>query len=320
MGKRFLGRFLFTSAVVLTAVPLAMAQELAGVVTSLEGTATVARVERSYARLLRFKDDVYVRDRITTGDQSIVRVLLGGKATVTARERSVLTITESSGVSTIHLDDGRISVAVSKGLMKRGEVIEIKTPNAVAAVRGTVVVAEVFPGGTVRSTISVLRGLVDVTGLDAARRTGSPVNVGVLQAVSVTGSNHVPQPSAITADAARRLTAEFRIVPREMPRATAAPTVELAMRQAVDDAANAGPAHRAAGNGSGASGARKDAGIASGDKQGRDSKNDEPTTADGRGKDSANGTVEAAAASVGNGVSLVDAVMSLGPAKKSGKK
>ena len=146
------------------------------------------------------------------------------------------------------------------------------------------------------------------------------MNVGVLQAVSVTGSNHVPQPSAITADAARRLTAEFRIVPREMPRATVAPTVELAMRQAVDDAANAGPAHRAAGNGSGASGARKDAGIASGDKQGRDSKNDEPTTADGRGKDSANGTVEAAAASVGNGVSLVDAVMSLGPAKKSGKK
>src|SRR5438552_19045664 len=114
-----------------------MAQGRAGLVTSLGGAATGGRVERSYARLLRFKDDVYVRDRITTGDQSIVRVLLGGKATVTARERSVLTITESSGASTIHLDDGRISVAVSKGLMKRGEVIGIKPPNEVAAGRGT---------------------------------------------------------------------------------------------------------------------------------------------------------------------------------------
>jgi hypothetical protein len=121
------------AAAVFTVAPCAIAQERAGVgvVTTLEGTVTVARVNLPSERPLRFKHNVYVRDRITTGDQSIVRVLLGGKATVTARERSVLTITESAGASTVHLADGRVSVAVSKGLMKPGEVIEIRTPNAV---------------------------------------------------------------------------------------------------------------------------------------------------------------------------------------------
>ena len=85
----------------------------------------VARVALPEPRPLQFKDNVYLRDRISTGERSIVRVLLGGKATVTARERSVLTITESPGVATIDLSAGRISVAVSKGLMKRGEVVDI---------------------------------------------------------------------------------------------------------------------------------------------------------------------------------------------------
>ena len=44
---------------------------------------------------------MFLRDRITTGGRSFVRVLLGGKATVTARERSVLTITEVPGVATV---------------------------------------------------------------------------------------------------------------------------------------------------------------------------------------------------------------------------
>jgi len=339
LADRLLGGLLFANAVVLTAAPCVIAQERAsvGVVTSLEGTATVARLELSHARLLRFKDDVYVRDRITTGDQSVVRVLLGGKATVTARERSVLTITESSGVSTIHLDDGRISVAVSKGLMKPGEVIEIKTPNAVSAIRGTVVVAEVVPGRTIRSTISVLRGLVEVIRLDAGQRVGRSVNVGVLQAVTVTGANPIPPPSVITADAARRLTSEFRILPREMPSAATAPAVELAMRQAIDDAEGAGRAHRAAEKSSGAAGARTDAGSAGRDKHDRESNNDTHDNRDGKGKDkdSVNEAVvgnvtapsgnalqsgTAATASGSGGVNLVEAVMNLVPAKKNAKK
>jgi hypothetical protein len=96
-------------------MPSAFAQDQAGIVTTLEGVAMVSRIALPEGRPLQFKDDVFAHDRITTGDRSLVRVLLGGKATITARERSVLTITEVPGVSTVHLEEGRISVAVSKG-------------------------------------------------------------------------------------------------------------------------------------------------------------------------------------------------------------
>src|SRR5947208_11403161 len=151
-----------------------------GVWTNIEGVATVARVALPEPRPLQFKDDLFLRDRITTGERSFVRVLLGGKATVTARERSVLTITEVPGVATINLGAGRIAVAVAKGLMKRGEVIEIKTPNAVTAIRGTVVIAEVspVPEGH-RSTITILRRLVRVTKLDQVCAAPGPAGQGV---------------------------------------------------------------------------------------------------------------------------------------------
>jgi FecR protein len=137
----------------------ALSQERVGVVTNLEGTAMVVRAAPLQTLELRFKDDVYLHDRITRAEHSVVRGLLGGKATVTARERSVLTITEMPNVSTIELQSGRISVAVSKALMKPGESIEIKTPNTITAIRGTVVVAEVVQeNGSTRSNITLLRG------------------------------------------------------------------------------------------------------------------------------------------------------------------
>jgi FecR protein len=202
-------------------------------VTNIEGTATVARLTQPDAQPLQFKDAVFLRDRITTGERSFVRVLLGGKATVTARERSVLTITEVPGVATVQLGEGRISVAVSKALMKPGEVIEIKTPNAVTAIRGTVVIAEVEPAGNgYRSTITILRGLVDVTRLDA---TGGPVGpavkVGALQRVSVIGAGPVPQPTSITQETAQNLASEFSMVPKDVPAASVEP-LNTALKEA----------------------------------------------------------------------------------------
>jgi FecR-like protein len=247
LANRFTGSLLLSTAALAVGIPSAFAQDHAGIVTSLEGVAMVSRIALPEGRPLQFKDDVFVRDRITTGDRSLVRVLLGGKATITARERSVLTITEAPGVSTVHLDEGRISVAVSKGLMKPGEVIQIKTPNAVSAIRGTVVVAEVFPGTTLRSTISVLRGLVEVTRLDTGHQVGKSVHVGAFQAVTVAGSRPLAQPSAISAADAQRLTADFRIVPRELTPGATAAAVELAKQHAMDDAKSSVSAGNVAG-------------------------------------------------------------------------
>ena len=59
-----------------------------GVVTTLAGTVTVARATLPAPQPLRFKDDVCMRDHITTAEKAAVRVLLGGKALVTVRELS----------------------------------------------------------------------------------------------------------------------------------------------------------------------------------------------------------------------------------------
>ena len=116
----------------------------AGVVTTLEGNVTAARTTAAQPVALKFKDDVFVNDRVVTGDRSLARLLLGGKAVVTVRERSALTVTEVPGRSTIDLDSGKVAVAVAKDKMRPGEQIEVKSPNAVAAVRGTVFVVEVI--------------------------------------------------------------------------------------------------------------------------------------------------------------------------------
>src|SRR5262245_14994011 len=80
----------------------------AGIVTALQGQATVARAALAEPAPLHFKDSVFVRDRITTRQDTVVRVLLGGRALVTVRELSVLTITEEAGGATINLTGGRV--------------------------------------------------------------------------------------------------------------------------------------------------------------------------------------------------------------------
>jgi len=169
----------------------------AGVVTTLEGNVTAARATIGRPVALKFKDDVFVNDRVVTGDRSLARLLLGGKAVVTVRERSALTITEVPARSTVELDSGKVAVAVAKAKMRPGEQIEVKTPNAIAAVRGTVFIAEVIratasadnaQGGTT-ANFYVLTGQVAVTSgtqvvtigpNNFATVTGGTVNTGIM--------------------------------------------------------------------------------------------------------------------------------------------
>jgi FecR-like protein len=165
-----------------------------GVVTTLAGNATVARVSLASPQPLRFKDDVFLRDRISTAEQSVVRVLLGGKALVTVRELSTLTVTEDTGRSAVDLSSGKIAMGVLRQRMRPGEVIEIRTPNAIAAIRGTVLVVELIPepggsSGAPRYTtkVHVLHGLVEVS--DPKNPGAPPVQVGAMESWSRTGSD-----------------------------------------------------------------------------------------------------------------------------------
>jgi len=204
-------------ALVLVAVwpSLVFGQEKTGVVTALEGHVMAARVAVPQPVTLKFKDDVYRNDRITTGDRALARMLLGGKAVVTVRERSVITITEAPGKSTIGLVAGKIGLAVAKERMRPGESIEVKTPNAVAAVRGTVIVAEVqsttAQAGASRPGIVthfyVLRGAIDVSQFVPGTNTptGGPLRVDTLQSFTAAGSAP-PHVDSITPDQVAQIT------------------------------------------------------------------------------------------------------------------
>ena len=141
------------------------AASVAGVVTGVSGQVTVSRTEATPLPL-RFKDEVFLRDRISTAERSLARLLLDQKALITVRELSELVITEQSGRSTVDLGAGKIAIGVARRRMRPGEIVEIRTQNAVAAIRGTVVVAEnlpVPPGAPPQSRIHVLSGYVDIT-------------------------------------------------------------------------------------------------------------------------------------------------------------
>ncbi len=190
-----------------------------GVVTTLTGQATVARASLPQPLPLRFKDDVFVQDRISTAEKSIVRVLLGGKALVTVRELSVLTVTEELGRSTVDLGSGKIAVGVARQRMRPGEILEIRTPNIVAAVRGTVLVVEIIrassdsQGGLISPTtnVHVIHGLVDV--FSTGRPGAPPVQVGTLQSYSQIGGTGGTLRN-LTAEAAQALFADLTSEPQ----------------------------------------------------------------------------------------------------------
>ena len=198
----------------------AQSDESAGVVTTVNGDATLIRaVAAAQPVSLRMRDEIFVRDRIQTRERSLVRVLLGGKALITVRELSVLTVTEEAGRVTVDLQSGKVGVAVVKARMRPGEIIEIRSPNATAAVRGTVFVVEVDPmqpgqAGSAPATttrVHLFHGALDVSArLDPAQPT---VRLGELQSVVVAG-NWLGAVKPISRDAVATLTADLK--PRQV--------------------------------------------------------------------------------------------------------
>jgi hypothetical protein len=216
----------------------------AGVVTTLQGTATVARASAPQPEPLKFKDDVFLKDQIVTGERSIVRILLGGKAVVTIRERSALTIHESPQTSTIEISSGKIALAVAKDRMKPGESVQVKTPNAIAGVRGTVVIADVTPpsrpGGSVTTRYTLLTGIVDVSQLDVpfGQRTGQEILLHPLQTVEIVGLTPPGAIQRISAAQGRAIASDYKVtLPTPPPAANTEVTdkqIEIAVQHSAE--------------------------------------------------------------------------------------
>lgn len=175
--------FFISAAVLLLNVSLGWAEVTtkAGTITLVIGKASVERGTPAEVQPVHFRDPVYLKDSITTEEESFVRVLMGRKALVTVSEMSVLTITEDLHQATINLDSGFIGLSVARKRMDDGEYIEIRTPHAVAAVRGTKVMAEVPTPDITRLT--VVEGHVDVYALSAPTQV---ISVSTLQSVQTT--------------------------------------------------------------------------------------------------------------------------------------
>jgi hypothetical protein len=224
-----------------------------GVVTRLTGEATVARAALAQPRALGLRDDVFVRDEIRTQERSLVHVLMGGKALLTVRELSVLKVTEEMGRVTVDLQSGKIGLAVVRQRMRPGEIIEIRTPNAVAAVRGTVLVMEIVPGpagsraGGLVTNVHLLHGALDVS-LRTSPGT-PPVSLQSLQTVAVTG-NVLGGVRALSGQEAAAITGDLKpkeaartALPEEFTASLLTQQVQRATEVAKTVAGDNGPGH-----------------------------------------------------------------------------
>jgi len=205
----------------------AESEESAGVVTTVNGSATLTRAAKLATPVsLRMRDDIFVRDRIHTQQHSLVRVLLGGKALITVRELSVLTVTEEANRVTVDLQSGKVGVAVVKGRMRPGEVIEIRSPNATASVRGTVFVVDVDPlpagkSGAASTTtrVHLFQGALDVSARHGAAQP--PVRLAAMQSIVVAG-NALSAARPLSREMVAALTADLK--PRQVQDTEAAPS------------------------------------------------------------------------------------------------
>ena len=207
MGARMLRQALAALLLAMLSATDALATG-AGVVTGVSGQVTVARATTP-SLPLKFKDEVFLRDRISTAEHSLARLLLDQKALLTVRELSELEITEEAGRSAVNLEAGKIAIGVARQRMRPGEVVEIRTQNAVAAIRGTVVVAEnlpVPPGSPPQSRIHVLSGYVDIT---PRNNPGAPpVRMVAPASIAIDGQS-VGVPVTLTETAHRQLLSDL---------------------------------------------------------------------------------------------------------------
>lgn len=162
----------------------APAQQNVGIVTALQGQAQLTRAGVHSG--LRFKDNLILRDTVDTATQSSVRILFGAKSTLTLRELSHFEVREevlSTGASrtSYSLSSGAGLVHVVRQLMNAGDEVQIQTPNAVAAVRGTTIHGQYRPE-LAQTTFTLLTGNATVTPQGLA-----PLNLTAGTSVTITG-------------------------------------------------------------------------------------------------------------------------------------
>jgi ferric-dicitrate binding protein FerR (iron transport regulator) len=143
-----------------------------GQVTALEGRVTVLRQGRFATALLTVRASIFQEDIVETERASKVKITLADATVLSLGEQSRLELAQFSHDLQLGRRSGRLAVvrglfrAVLKELTSFSNV-ELVTPTAVAAIRGTDFMAEVSADSTAivvldgRVTISNVRSIID---------------------------------------------------------------------------------------------------------------------------------------------------------------
>ena len=221
---------LLVIAVAALAIPATATDDI-GVVIAVNGTAALHRGSRP-AQAVRFKDKVQWRDVIETSKGASARLLLLGKTSLVVRELSRVELREEAvaggRAQTMAVLSGKVRAIVERSFMAKGEQVEVRSPNAVAAVRGTDFVVEVVPppahaqgfgmlaamdGGpivvqgpaNVTTLVYTIAGIVDVT-------NGATARITAFQGARVVGGG-IPERFAITRVDLPKITKELTVPP-----------------------------------------------------------------------------------------------------------
>ena len=84
-----------------------------GAIAALIGEGAITHATDAQRMPAKVTDEVYARDRIETGERSVIRVLMGGRITVTIRERSIVSITAPGSNIGTNVDTAEIAGTTS---------------------------------------------------------------------------------------------------------------------------------------------------------------------------------------------------------------
>lgn len=120
-----------------------------GTVLAVQGTAEVQTQNATTWEALRFRDAIYLNDTVRTVDNGQVKVLLRDETILTLAERSEMRFTEflltqNQRRTLVDLAVGKLRVLTTT-FFGGGSAVEVRTPNTVAGVRGTIFVVIFTP-------------------------------------------------------------------------------------------------------------------------------------------------------------------------------
>ena len=205
-----------TLAFALLVAVAAHADEPAGTVASLQGRAESQRTGQPTWTALAVSQSVYVGDRVRTGDASRLKLLMRDDSVITLGARSELVIDAQvvrtdGGTSSLGLAVGALRAIVTERYGTKGSSFEVKTPTAIAGVRGTGFVALVDEDGKRTRVV----GLYDVTRVrsitDAAGR--HEVQIGPGEMTEIVAGGVPTKPRALPQGELQSLVAPTEMTP-----------------------------------------------------------------------------------------------------------